>query len=374
TMANVWDPEKNIPSLQGKISVVTGANSDIGRETARYLAINGAKVYLAVRSEAKGVQTRRLILDKSPKIEPQTIQWVKIDLTDMRSITAAVDWLKTQENKVDILSMSPYSPPPLQLLLTLGSPQCSSSNMVKRTSWRGMGASHGCEVSSASGIRNSLLTSNNSFIGPFALTNRLLPLLQSAAAEKDADVRIVTLTSTAQVAMLPSGFKFPFTSPDCLRNPVPSHPWQWRYFGKFAFGFDMIRYAVSKAANLIFAQGLQRRLDEQGLPIISVAVHPGEVATEGVFSINNAMARTIARLTFLSPEQGAANTVFAAASRDVKENLAVFKGRFLLPVGNIGVPASVASDEEQVKGLWNTATEEINKRLADEGLPPLQAW
>ncbi|EQB47730.1 hypothetical protein CGLO_13117 [Colletotrichum gloeosporioides Cg-14] len=339
-MANVWDPEKNIPSLQGKISVVTGANSDIGRETARYLAINGAKVYLAVRSEAKGVQTRRLILDKSPEIEPQNIQWVKIDLTDMRSITAAVDWLKTQEKKVDILIHN-----------------------AAAATWSNEPVGAGWEPHMAV-----------NFIGPFALTNRLLPLLQSAVAEKDADVRIVTLTSTAQVAMLPSGFKFPFTAPDCLRNPVPSHPWQWRYFGKFAFGFDMIRYAVSKAANLIFAQGLQRRLDEQGLPIISVAVHPGEVATEGVFSINNAMVRTIARLTFLSPEQGAANPVFAAASRDVKENLAVFKGQFLLPVGKIGVPASVASDEEQVKGLWNTAMEEINKRLADEGLPPLQAW
>lgn len=63
-------------------------------------------MYLAVRSEAKGVQTRRLILDKTPKIEPQNLQWVKMDLTDMRSITAAVDWLQTQERKIDILSMS----------------------------------------------------------------------------------------------------------------------------------------------------------------------------------------------------------------------------------------------------------------------------
>ncbi|KAI8160356.1 putative oxidoreductase [Colletotrichum sp. SAR 10_70] len=335
-MTTEWNPENNVPSLHGKVAVITGANSDIGRETARYIALNGAKVYLAVRSEAKGVQTRRLILDKSPQIEPQNLQWVKIDLTDMRSITAVADWLQTQERKVDILTAATWSNEPV-----------------------GAGWEPHVAVN---------------FVGPFALTNRLLPLLQTAAAEKDADVRIVTLTSTAQVAMLPSGFKFSFNSPDCLRNPVPSHPWQWRYFGKFAFGFDMIRYAVSKAANLIFAQELQRRLDKQGLPIISVAVHPGEVATEGVFSINNAMVRAIARLTFLSPEQGAANPVFAAVSRDVKENPATYKGQFLLPVGKIGGPASVASDEEQVRGLWNTAMEEVNRRLADESLPPLQAW
>ncbi|KAF4828147.1 putative oxidoreductase [Colletotrichum tropicale] len=339
-MTTEWNPKKNIPSLHGKIAVITGANSDLGRETARYLALNGAKVYLAVRSEAKGVQTRRLILDKSPEVEPQNLQWVKMDLADMGSITAAVDWLKTQEQRLDLLIHN-----------------------AAAATWSNEPVGAGWEPHMAV-----------NFIGPFALTNRLLPLLQTAAMEKDADVRIVTLTSTAQVAMLPSRFKFSFNSPDCLRNPVPSHPWQWRYFGKFAFGFDMIRYAVSKAANLIFAQELQRRLDERGLPIVSVAVHPGEVATEGVFSINNAMVRAIARLTFLSPEQGAANSVFAAASRDVKENPAAYKGQFLLPMGKIGVPASVASDEEQVRGLWNTATDEINKRMADEGLPSLQRW
>ncbi|KAH0427765.1 hypothetical protein CcaCcLH18_09471 [Colletotrichum camelliae] len=339
-MPNEWNPDKNVPSLRGKIAVVTGANSDIGRETVRYLALNGAKVYLAVRSETKGVQTRRLILDKSPEIEPQNLQWVKMDLTDMRSITAAADLLKTQEQKLDI---------PIH-------------NAAAAT-WSNEPVGAGWEPHMAV-----------NFIGPFVLTNRLLPLLQNAAAEKDADVRIVTLTSTAQVAMLPSGFKFPFTSPECLRNPVPSHPWQWRYLGKFAFGFDMIRYAVSKAANLIFAQELQRRLDEKGLPIMSVAVHPGEVATEGVFSINNAMVRAVARLTFLSPEQGAANPVFAAVSRDVKENPAAYKGQFLLPVGKIGVPATVASEEEHVRSLWKTAAEEINRGLADEGLSPLQSW
>ncbi|KAH9228554.1 hypothetical protein K456DRAFT_1753270 [Colletotrichum gloeosporioides 23] len=326
-MTTEWNPENNVPSLHGKVAVITGANSDIGRETARYLALNGAKVYLTVRSEAKGVQTRRLILDKSPQIKPQNLQWVKMDLTDMRSITAAVDWLKTQEERLDLLIHN-----------------------AAAATWSNEPVGAGWEPHMAV-----------NFVGPFALTNRLLPLLQTAAVEKDADVRIVTLTSTAQVAMLPSGFKFSFTSLDCLRNP-------------FAFGFDMIRYAVSKAANLIFAQELQRRLDKQGLPIISFAVHPGEVATEGVFSINNAMVRTIARLTFLSPEQGAANPVFAAVSRDVKENLAAYKGQFLLPVGKIGAPASVASDEEQVRGLWRTATQEINRRLADDGLPSLQRW
>ncbi|KAE9567874.1 hypothetical protein CGMCC3_g16017 [Colletotrichum fructicola] len=113
-----------------------------------------------------------------------------MDLADMGSITAAVDWLKTQEERLDLLIHN-----------------------AAAATWSTESVGAGWEPHMAV-----------NFIGPFALTNRLLPLLQSAAAEKDADVRIVTLTSTAQVAMLPSGFKFPFTSPDCLRSPVLSHP------------------------------------------------------------------------------------------------------------------------------------------------------
>ncbi|MFI9642187.1 oxidoreductase [Micromonospora sp. NPDC051925] len=44
-----------IPAMTGRTVVVTGANSGIGRTTARALAAKGARVVLAVRDPAKGV-------------------------------------------------------------------------------------------------------------------------------------------------------------------------------------------------------------------------------------------------------------------------------------------------------------------------------
>jgi len=44
---------KDIPSLQGKVAIVTGANTGIGKVTARELLKNGAKVYIACRNEEK---------------------------------------------------------------------------------------------------------------------------------------------------------------------------------------------------------------------------------------------------------------------------------------------------------------------------------
>ncbi|KAL2882124.1 hypothetical protein SGCOL_002386 [Colletotrichum sp. CLE4] len=339
-MIQQWSPMNNVPSLKGKIAVVTGGNSDIGREIARLLAQKSAKVYFTARSEAKAIEARKKILDAHPDIDSGNLQWMTMDLTDIRSVTSAAEKLKENESKVDILVHNAAA--------------ATTSTELVGPGW---------EVQMAT-----------NFIGPFLFTKRLLPLLKNALQDKDADVRVITMSSSAQTAMVPSSFQFNFTSPDCFRNPIPSPPWQWRYLGRFIFGFDTTRYGVSKAANLIFAQELQKRMDEQKLSILSIAVHPGEVATEGVFSINPSLVKTIARWTFISPEQGAVTPVFAAASQEVRQDSSKYKGKFVFPGGKIGNPNPVALNEEQVTGLWRNATEEVNAQLHALGLPRLQPW
>ncbi|RSL56635.1 hypothetical protein CEP51_014362 [Fusarium floridanum] len=333
-----WNPSTDLPDLRGKIAVVTGAGTGIGFATVKLLARKGAKVYLTTRNESRAIQAKG-ILDEDPDIDPDNVQWLTLDLSDPISVTAAADELKRRETKVDIL-------------INNAAASTASRELVDGKYEQHMAANH---------------------LGVFLLTNRLLPLLKNASKEKNADVRVINVSSTAHISMLPSNFKFNFDSAACFRDPVPFYPWQWRFLGRFFFAFDIIRFSVSKAAVMLFTQELQRRFDEQGLSITCIAVHPGEVLTEGLLSINNFLVGAIARMTFVSAEQGAANSLFAAAATEVRESVEKYKGKFLVPIGKLEAPNPVAEDAGQVKGLWENTVIEVNQWTAEKKLSPLLA-
>jgi NAD(P)-dependent dehydrogenase (short-subunit alcohol dehydrogenase family) len=82
----------DLPSLDGRTFVVTGANSGIGREAARGLAGAGAHVVLAVRSTEKGEEAAAEI-GGSTEVRA-------LDLSDLASIRAFADgW----DGDIDVL-------------------------------------------------------------------------------------------------------------------------------------------------------------------------------------------------------------------------------------------------------------------------------
>jgi NAD(P)-dependent dehydrogenase (short-subunit alcohol dehydrogenase family) len=74
-----WTAE-DLPSLDGRTFVVTGANSGIGLAAARALGRAGARVVLAVRDVAKG-QAAAASIDGSPEVR-------ELDLADLASVRA----------------------------------------------------------------------------------------------------------------------------------------------------------------------------------------------------------------------------------------------------------------------------------------------
>ncbi|AXH01014.1 SDR family NAD(P)-dependent oxidoreductase (plasmid) [Deinococcus wulumuqiensis] len=205
-----------VPDQSGKLAVVTGANSGTGKEAAKALAGAGATVILAVRTRAKGEQARTEMLAAHPAAD---IQVRHLDLADLKSVQSFADQLLAEGRPLDLLlnNAGVMFPP------------------VRHETKDGFELQMG-----------------SNFLGPFALTVRLLPLLLKAPAP-----RVVTMSSgTAAVG----------------RIHFDDLNWNKSYDPTGA-------YAQSKLADLLLSQHLARLATERHWPLISAGAHPGNAAT-----------------------------------------------------------------------------------------------
>lgn len=205
------------------------------------------------------------------------------------------------------------------------------------------------------------------------LTLGLMPLLEQATKVDGADVRVITVSSIISTVMVPADLDFGFDVPDFLHRHRTFSTLQSRILGRLAFTIDMPRYAMAKTANVLFAQELQRRLDARGSgAILSLSLHPGGVGTEGAMAIFTMMVKPLVWLSAIPAAKGAVTTLFAATAGAVRADEQAYKGKFLVPYGEIAPVHPVAGNEEQVRGLWQNTLAAANDYLVSEGLEPVQ--
>src|ERR1700750_1777813 len=141
----------DIPRLDGRTAVVTGANSGLGLATARELARAGAGVVLACRSEEKGRGAVDSILRAVPGAD---VSLGTLDLADLDSVPA---FARARGGAVD-------------LLINNAGIMAAPSGQTRQGFESQFGTNH---------------------LGHFALTGLLLPSLLKSAAP-----RVVTVSST----------------------------------------------------------------------------------------------------------------------------------------------------------------------------------
>lgn len=268
--------------LSGKTIVVTGASSGIGAATAAALARDGAHVVLAVRDPAKG---RKVAAGLSGSTEVR-----ELDLSDLSSVRAfAAGWTGNLHALINNAGI--------------------------------MDAPRGRTVD---GFELQMGTNH---LGPFALTNLLLPAITD---------RVVTVTSFYHN-------KGRINVDDLFAERRPYEPGQV--------------YNDTKLANILFALELQRRLTMAGSPIRSFAANPGLVSTN---LLNHSGGPQSWALRHLGQDttKGALPTLLATTG-DLPGGSYVGPAGFRNLRGHPAVrqPARVAQDTETARRLWELSAE-----------------
>ena len=206
-----------MPDLTGRTAVVTGANTGLGLETARALAVHGASVVLAVRNLDKG---RAAAADIAADAPDSNVSIQPLDLSSLASVRGAADEIRRAHSKLDLL---------INNAGVMYTPRTTTEDGFELQ----FGVNH---------------------LGHFAFTGLLLDLMRPVESS-----RIVTVSSLAHRVRAHIDFDDLHFQRNYGRNAV---------------------YARSKLANLLFTYALQDRLAHAGAATVALAAHPGGSRSE----------------------------------------------------------------------------------------------
>jgi len=255
-MSKSWTLD-DMPAQQGRTILVTGTGG-LGFEDAIALARAGGEVILAGRNPRKGADAVRRINETVPHA---SVTFEQVDLGNLDSIEALAERLKGSRDHLDVL---------------INNAGVMTSPMRKTTD-------DGFE-----------LQFGTNYLGHFALIGDLLPLLVQGR-----DRRVVTLSS---IAAKGKNVAIDFDDLQAERSYKP-----------------MPVYSQSKLACLMFAVEFQRRSEEAGWGITSIAAHPGISRTDLLHDAPGrrsaqGLLRSLLWFLFQPASQGALPALFAATS------------------------------------------------------------
>jgi NAD(P)-dependent dehydrogenase (short-subunit alcohol dehydrogenase family) len=251
----------DIPPQTGRLAVVTGGSDGLGYEIALALARAGSDVILAGRDGAKA----RAALGRIRSLAPlAVVRFERLDLSNLASVADFSVRLAAMGVSVD-------------LLVNNAGVMASGKRQV-----------------TADGFEMQL---GSNYLGHFALTARLLPLLR-----RSGQARVVQLSSLAH-----------------RHGSIHFDDLQLEHQYK-----PLRAYCQSKLAMLMFALELQRRSDRHGWGLMSTAAHPGYPRT-GMMTRGPAARNWLSRAAlilrpFLSQPAaaGALPALFAATAKEVR--------------------------------------------------------
>ncbi|MCZ4534790.1 oxidoreductase [Gordonia terrae] len=291
------------PPQTGRVAVVTGANSGIGREIALGLATLGARVVLACRNPQTSAEARDDIVGKVPGAE---LELVDLDLASLNSAHDAAAEIRRRHPRLDLLVNN-------------------------------AGVMRARRELTPDGFEMDFGTN---YLGHYALTGLLTDRLLAADS-----ARAVTVGSHVHRA----------GSIDFADLPMD------RSFSTAA------AYSRAKLAQMLFAMELDRRMRSAEVSAISLAAHPGGTRTGVMreqsrflqWAYHAPSLRWLTDRFIMDPPDGALPVLRAATDPKAQG------GDYYGPVGSLGLvgppvlvePSVKAKDRDVAARLWDIGAE-----------------
>lgn len=274
--------------IAGRAVIVTGANSGIGKETARELAKRGGKVILACRDLEKCEHVKMELIEDTFN---RNIHCRKLDLGSIKSIKEFAKITNETETRIDILINNAG--------VMLDNREVTEDGFEKHL-----------------GVN---------YLGHFLLTNLLLEKLIASAPSRVVNVASIGYSTT----------RIPFTD---LNGAT--------YFN------SKDAYKQSKLAVVMFTHELSKRLQNSGVTVNAVQPGLVETELRRHFPahksyISGTILKPIWMLAFKTPVQGAQTTIHCA----LDTGIAGQTGKMFSECTEVNISAD-AMDEEKCKRLW----------------------
>lgn len=286
-------------SADSPVAVITGASSGIGKQVALALAEKGWRVIGTGRSPDRIAQAQDEIRAVSQTGE---VEMIRADLSLLAEAMELADRIKALTARVDLLANN-------------------AGGMAREM------------IMTAEGLEANFAGNH---LGPFVLTNALLPLLRTAAKESEPGrVRIINTASDAS-EMIPS------INLDDMQN-----------LQNFSPG---LAYCTGKLANVLFARALASRLGDDGIAVH--AVHPGAVDSNFFSYAPDDTQERARELDKVSEQEGADTLIWLAT----EEEGGLTSGGYWFR-REARAPNPFVEDAAAVDRFWRESEKLVNKVL-----------
>ncbi|KAJ3260979.1 hypothetical protein HK103_006934 [Boothiomyces macroporosus] len=306
-----YNPEKDIPSLEGKVAIVTGASSGIGKITALELAKKGCHVFLFGRSAEKTLPVIEEIktISKNDKVE-----FLEADLMDLNQVEQAAD--KFLERGL-----------PLHILINNAGIMYQPFKLTKDNMESQIATNHFAHV---------------------VLTNKLLCVLEASAPS-----RIVNISSLLHQTTYLGGINYDTWCDEKKYNAE-------------------MQYGVSKLLNIHFTNELQKRLDQKAkdegreCKVYVNSVHPGVVKSN--LLRNQAHKLKIIDVLYnwmcIPPEHGAITQLYVSTFPEIEEKN--IKGKYFVPFNSMTATSSSGANEKHWAKTWDWTQKELAAKFRED--------